>query len=210
MRHRLVRTLTASLAGVSALVLVANAGLSTPPETDVRASVKADQARALSDSGALLRLERIDRADRSFRPTTTIIAAPTTTVTTARKVLPSTSLPVSRPTGTVAKPEGCGTGKAYWRCATAVSASGEVRPTEQFRRVGWCETRGERDPWHAPNRAGSTASGYWQIINPTWNGFGGYSRALFAPADVQEAKARELWADGKGGGHWQSTRWCWG
>lgn len=50
----------------------------------------------------------------------------------------------------------------------------------------------------------SSASGLWQILDSTWAGFGGFARAMFAPVDVQNAKARLLWAGGAGSSHWRS------
>jgi hypothetical protein len=54
---------------------------------------------------------------------------------------------------------------------------------------------------HAQNPT-SSASGKWQFINSTWNGYGGYPTAASAPESVQDAKAAELWAGGAGAGHW--------
>lgn len=48
----------------------------------------------------------------------------------------------------------------------------------------------------------STASGKWQFLDSTWAGYGGYARAMYAPEDVQDAKARQVWAGGRGRGQW--------
>jgi hypothetical protein len=52
----------------------------------------------------------------------------------------------------------------------------------------------------------STASGLWQIIDGTWNGYGGYTHAADAPPDIQNQKAADLYAGGAGGGHWAQCR----
>lgn len=50
----------------------------------------------------------------------------------------------------------------------------------------------------------STASGKWQFLRSTWNGFGGYVNAADAPWEVQDAKAREVWAGGRGCRAWSA------
>lgn len=61
---------------------------------------------------------------------------------------------------------------------------------------GWA---GRRSPC-----GGSTASGKWQITRGTWAGFGGYRNAADAPEAVQDEKARQLWAGGRGCSHWSA------
>ena len=68
--------------------------------------------------------------------------------------------------------------------------------------------------WTGRGPCGSTASGIWQITRQTWGsklvngawvpGFGGYMNAADAPPDVQDQKARLLWAGGKGCSHWSA------
>lgn len=50
----------------------------------------------------------------------------------------------------------------------------------------------------------STASGKWQFLRSTWNRFMGYVNAADAPWQVQDAKAREVWADGRGCRAWSA------
>lgn len=50
----------------------------------------------------------------------------------------------------------------------------------------------------------SSASGLWQFIRGTWDGFGGYVNAADAPAEVQNEKARLTWDGGNGCSHWSA------
>ena len=50
------------------------------------------------------------------------------------------------------------------------------------------ESRGD----YTAEAAGSTASGAYQFVDGTWNGFGGYDRAADAPPDLQDQKASEM------------------
>lgn len=50
----------------------------------------------------------------------------------------------------------------------------------------------------------STASGLWQFLDSTWANFKGYAKARLAPVDVQNERARQLWAGGRGCAHWSA------
>lgn len=55
----------------------------------------------------------------------------------------------------------------------------------------------------AQNRR-SSASGLWQIIDRTWDGYGGYRKARHAPWRIQNERARIVWNNGKGCRHWRA------
>lgn len=50
----------------------------------------------------------------------------------------------------------------------------------------------------------STASGKWQFLNSTWQGYGGYATAASAPESVQDARAAQVWAGGSGCSNWSA------
>lgn len=67
----------------------------------------------------------------------------------------------------------------------------------------WVMMRESRGDIHAQNPR-STASGKWQFLDSTWAGYGGYRKARYAPEQVQDAKARQVWAGGRGCSHWSA------
>lgn len=51
---------------------------------------------------------------------------------------------------------------------------------------------------------GRSCGGKWQFDPLTWAGYGGYYYAQDAPPEVQDAKARLVWAGGAGCSHWNA------
>ncbi len=59
-------------------------------------------------------------------------------------------------------------------------------------------------PCHQQCHPRNTAQGKWAFINRTWGGFMGYRTAALAPEWVQDERARQLWAGGRGCSHWSA------
>lgn len=67
--------------------------------------------------------------------------------------------------------------------------------------VLWRESRGNPTVW---NQQGSSASGCWQFLRGTWGGFKGYPNAASAPVEIQNQRAKQVWAGGAGCRHWNA------
>lgn len=48
----------------------------------------------------------------------------------------------------------------------------------------------------------SSSSGLWQFTDDTWAGYGGYQHAADAPASVQNERAVQVFAGGRGASNW--------
>lgn len=83
------------------------------------------------------------------------------------------------------------------QAARSNGARGTCSPTGIF----YAESGGN---WRAQNPT-SSASGGFQFIDGTWNGYGGYGRAIHAPPYVQWEKFLQTWANGAGRGHWAAS-----
>lgn len=94
------------------------------------------------------------------------------------------------------------------------AAMPSIRLPRVMLRIRGCESgSGPNSPghYHGPRaeNPSSSASGAWQIIDGTWNGYGGYRHASHAPRHVQDRKAMLLYAD-RGTQPWNASRDCWG
>lgn len=63
-----------------------------------------------------------------------------------------------------------------------------------------CESHGD----YAAENPYSSASGRYQIVDATWDGYGGYSHASDAPPATQDQRAAQLWDNGAGAWRWSS------
>jgi hypothetical protein len=98
----------------------------------------------------------------------------------------------------------------------ALAPTSSVSFTDQELRIRSCEsgpngyaTNGHAHDYdYTAENPSSTASGAWQFLDSTWNGYGGYSHAASAPRSVQDAKARS-YIDANGFSAWESSRSCW-
>jgi hypothetical protein len=68
--------------------------------------------------------------------------------------------------------------------------------------VKYRESKGDYTAVNWTGCGGRTCGGAWQFDPRTWNGYGGYTYAQDAPPEVQDEKAREVWAGGAGCSHW--------
>lgn len=75
---------------------------------------------------------------------------------------------------------------------------GDLPPCEVKQR----ESGGDYRAVNPTGCGGYSCGGAWQFDPRTWNGYGGYEFAQDAPPEVQDAKARELYANGAGASHW--------
>lgn len=112
-------------------------------------------------------------------PATTV--APPTTAAPAPTVPPQTAPPTTQPPAPVVAEVHGACGGNLPPCCVMLRESGG-NPT-------------------AVN-ASSGASGKWQFMSDTWQGFGGYNSAAEAPESVQDARAAQIWAGGAGAGNW--------
>lgn len=123
-------------------------------------------------------------ADMAGMPTTTTTLPPTTT-TTVKPVARTAPKVVSRPAPAVYGSGACG---------------GDLPPCSVMRR----ESGGNIRAINRTGCGGRGCYGKWQFDPRTWAGYGGYQFASDAPESVQDAKARELWAGGRGCSHWNA------
>jgi hypothetical protein len=93
---------------------------------------------------------------------------------------------------------------------TAVAKEGKL--PFMLKRIGGCESGRPASPrskirYRAQNPI-STASGGFQELDSTWNGYMGYKKARFAPPRIQRRHAKKLYLK-HGTQPWMASRGCW-
>ena len=66
------------------------------------------------------------------------------------------------------------------------------------------ESDGDYNAVNPDGCGGRTCGGKWQFDPWTWDNYGGYAFAQDAPPELQDAKAKEIWAGGAGCSHWNA------
>lgn len=108
-------------------------------------------------------------------------------------------------TSTAAGPEPTTTTMAPPPPPPTTTTPHEHRPAAgTLAKIAECESGGD---YRAKNPR-STASGKYQVLDSTWDGFGGYRRASDAPPEVQERWASEAFAKA-GTRPWAASSHCW-
>lgn len=122
-------------------------------------------------------------------PTTTTTTRPPPPTTTSTTLEPSTTttMPPSPP------PPAAGAGQV-----NGYPCGGDLPPCWVMRR----ESGGDPTAVNPTGCGGHTCGGLWQFDPRTWAGYGGFAYAQDAPWQVQNDRARQLWAGGAGCAHW--------
>lgn len=160
----------------------------------------------------------LDLAHRSGVVTTEAEQAPEVVLTVPGPSLPPTTTTTAPSTTTTARARTAPTMRVASVSPAEVlvnTCGGDLPPCSVLRR----ESGGDPRIWNgrcyapvgwqgatAPNcpRARSSASGLWQFVRGTWANHGGYLNAADAPVEVQNEKARLVWAGGAGCFHWNA------
>lgn len=143
---------------------------------------------------------------RTVAPTT----SSSTTATTTTTPPPPTTAPVTTTVATAApRVHTASVSRPRSTDMVGVQCGGDLPPCYVLKR----ESGGDPHIWNGRcymptgsyGQCGrSSASGLWQFLRSTWAGFAGYVNAADAPVEVQNEKARLVWAGGRGCHHWNA------
>jgi hypothetical protein len=101
-------------------------------------------------------------------------------------------------------PSGIGTARGYMN---GHPYGGDLPPCCVMRRESGGNPTAYNPTAISPSRPWDHATGIWQIITSTWAKFKGFLNAMDAPVEVQNEKARLVWAGGAGWSNWKPRCW---
>lgn len=200
-----MKKILTTVAGLLAFALI---GTACGPAVDTKEATSTTPASVVTFSAAELKASRVDlRHDPVSRSAARPVVKPKPKVVTKPKVVkPKVIKPrVHKVKKKIVKPK-----KVYKKTYKVKKKVTKKTRTHKVRVSGIaaCIAKYESGGNPRAQNPSSSASGLYQFIDGTWNHYGGYSRAMYAPVSVQTSKFYQIWDGGRGAHNWVVAHKC--